>query len=126
MRDAIKQGQVKLLVSEYDADDILEQIRGYSSLTPEEALAYKLPYIHTSLLINELVNLEYEAKNNVIRVKEKSGMRKDRYSSLSYNIYVAKTLEREKALSNQKQSIEDLVFGFRAPKISKNYKGGKK
>lgn len=51
LRDAIKQGQVKLLVSEYDADDILEQIRGYSSLTPEEALAYKLPYIHTSLLI---------------------------------------------------------------------------
>ena len=119
LREAIKQGQVRLLVSEYDADELLSDVRGFASLSPSEALEYKLPYIHTSLLINELVNLEYEARNNVIRVKEKPGMRKDRYSSLSYNIYVAKILEREKALSNQRKSIEDLVFGFRAPKIKK-------
>lgn len=126
LRDAIKQGQVKLLVSEYDADDFLEGIKGYASLSPEDALVYKLPYIHTTLLINELVNLEYEAKNNVIRVKEKSGMRKDRYSSLSYNIYVAKLIEREQLLASKQQTIEDLVFNFRAPKISKkhNKKGG--
>lgn len=122
LRDAIKQKQVKLLVSEYDADDLLESVRGYSSLSPQEALEYKLPYIHTSLLINELVNLEYETKNNVIKVREKPGQRKDRYSSLSYNIYFAKMLEREQAFQNQKETIEDLVFNFRAPKISKNYK----
>lgn len=120
LREALKQGQVKLLVSEYDAEELLGSIKGYSALSVSEALDYKLPYIHTSLLINELVNLEYEARNNVVRVKEKPGMRKDRYSSLSYNIYVAKILEREKALSNQKKPIEDLVFGFRAPKIKKN------
>lgn len=122
LRDSIKQGQVRLLVSEYDAEDFLENIKGYSSLQPEEALDYKLPYIHTTLLINELVNLEYEAKNNVIKVKEKPGMRKDRYSSLSYNIYVAKTIEREQTMASKKQTIEELVFNFRAPKISKKHK----
>ena len=81
-------------------------------------------YIHTTLLVNELVNLEYETKNNVIRVKEKSGMRKDRYSSLSYNIYVAKTIEREAAQA-AKNNTETLVLNFRAPKISRNYKGGR-
>ena len=126
LREALKQGQVRLLVSEYDAEEWLADIKGYSSLNSAEAFEYKLPYIHTSLLINELVNLEYEARNNVVRVKEKTGMRKDRYSSLSYNIYVAKALERENTLKSQKQTMENLVFEFRAPKFSKkNKKGGR-
>ena len=51
-------------------------------------------------------------------------MRKDRYSSLSYNIYVAKTIEREAAQA-VKNNTETLVLNFRAPKISRNYKGGR-
>lgn len=124
LREALKQRQVRLLASEYDIDEVLAGIRGYASLSPAEALALKLPYIHTTLLVNELVELEYETKNNVIRVKEKPGKRKDRYSSLSYNIYVAKTLERE-LTSFQKNKIEEMVFKFKAPKISKNHRGGK-
>lgn len=124
LREALKQGQVKLLISEYDADEYLNSIKGYSSLQPPEALLFKLPYIHTTLLVNELINLEYETKNNVIRVKEKSGMRKDRYSSLSYNIFVAKAIEREVALS-AKNNTENLVLKFKAPKISRNYGGGR-
>lgn len=124
LRESLKQGQVKLLISEFDADEFLFSIKGYASMQPPEALLFKLPYIHTTLLVNELVNLEYETKNNVIRVKEKSGMRKDRYSSLSYNIFVSKAIEREMALSS-KNNIENMVLHFRAPKISRNYRGGK-
>lgn len=124
LRESFKQGSVRLLISEYDSEDILSNLRGYASLSPPEALLFKLPYIHTSLLINELVNLEYETKNNVIKVKEKSGMRKDRYSSLSYNIFVAKEIERGVALSS-KNKIENLVFNFKAPKIGANIRGGR-
>ena len=123
LRSAFKGNQIRLLKSEYDADDILGNMKGYASLSPQEMLEYKLPYIHTSLLINELVNLEYETRQNVVRVKEKQGMRKDRYSSLSYNIYVAKLLERDMTL-NYKKPIEELALTFRKPKIRKNYKGG--
>lgn len=124
LREALKQGQVKLLISEYDADDALAGVKGLASLPPQEVLQLKLPYIHTTLLINELINLEYETKNSVIRVKEKSGMRKDRYSSLSYNIFVAKQIERDVALSS-KNSTDNVVFTYKAPKISRNYRGGK-
>ena len=124
LREALKQGQVRLLISEYDADEALANIRGYASLSPQDVLQLKLPYIHTTLLVNELVNLEYETKNNVIRVKEKSGMRKDRYSSLSYNIFVAKAIERDVVLS-QKKSIDNLVLNFRAPRITRNNRGGR-
>lgn len=124
LREALKQGLVRLLISEYDAEEVLQSIKGYASLNPEDILEYKLPYTHTSLLVTELINLEYETRNNVIRVKEKPGMRKDRYSSLSYNIYVAKAIERDMAILNSKKSIENIVFNFRSPKLRKNNRGG--
>lgn len=121
LREAVKQGDVRLLVSEYDGDDALASIKGYKNLSLEDELNVRLPYIHTGLLINELVNLDTEVKNNVVRVKEKAGMRKDRYSSLSYNIYVSKMLERELKQERARDIKNQLVFEYRAPKINKRF-----
>ena len=121
LREALKQGSVRLLTSEFAAEDSLGELRGYDNLSTADALNLKLPYIHTSLLINELIKLEYEVRNNVIRVKEKAGMRKDRYSSLSYNIHVAKIIERDLQVQKSKKTMEQLVFKFRAPQIKKKY-----
>lgn len=121
LREEIKQGLVRLPISEYNVDEVFASVKGYSSLAPADSLDLKMPYINTTLLINELINLEYEVKNNVIKVKEKSGARKDRYSSLAYNIYVAKAIEREESESNSNSLIEELVLEFRAPKIKKKY-----
>lgn len=117
LREAFKQGQIRLLVSEYDFEDIMQEIPGYNKLTTAEQVAMKLPYINTSLLMSELVELEYEVKNNVIKVKEKAGKRKDRYSSLGYNIFVAKEKERENRIAISNRSVQDLAFKFRAPRI---------
>jgi hypothetical protein len=72
-----------------------EKIQNYSKLAPEDKLIYKLPYIQTSLLAYELINLTSEINGTNVKVKEKSGMRKDRYSSLAYNYWVQCQLERE-------------------------------
>ncbi len=120
LRDALQQGEIRLLISEYTADDVLSEIRGWNSLSPAEALAIKLPYINTSLLVNELINLKCERKDSIVKVNEKSGMRKDRYSSLSYNLYVAKLIEREK-IAKQKNNTGNLALKFRAPKIREHY-----
>ena len=118
LREALRQKQVRLLTSEYEADDFLFSLKGFDSLSPADIVAMKLPYIHTSLLINELIKLEYEVRNNVVRVKELPGMRKDRYSSLSYNIFVAKAIERDMALRN-KPTVENMVLHFKVPKFKK-------
>lgn len=97
LREAFRQGSIRLPISEYDCEEELMKLPGYLKLSAGERADLKMPYIHTTLLGNELINLQYETKNNVIRVQEKSGMRKDRYSSLSYNVYVAKELERQMA-----------------------------
>lgn len=119
LREVFRKNEIKLLVSEYDAEDLLSQnIKGYNNLTPEEMLDYKLPYIHTTLLINELIDLQAEVKNNVVKVRERAGGRKDRYSSLSYNIYTAKAIEREMA-DTETQSIEAMVVAIKRPKNSR-------
>lgn len=121
LRDAFKLGQIRLIKSEFDAEESLMELKGYGNVSPGEEVELKLPYFNTSCLINELINLEHETKNGVVRVKEKTGMRKDRYSSLAYNIYVAKALEREIALNKSRKTIEEMVFEFRAPQIKKKY-----
>lgn len=94
LREGFRSGKVRLLIDDSAAEESLSSIRGYNTLSVEEKEQIKLPYLHTTLLINELVNLQYEESGgNKIRVFEKPGMRKDRYSSLSYNFYVATQLE---------------------------------
>lgn len=82
-----------------------------------DKLQFKLPYINTSLLVNELVNLQYETKNNVVRVFEKTGFRKDRYSSLSYNYWIIKQLELKLNRPKHELDFKSGYFCFRRPKI---------
>lgn len=116
LREAFRSGRIRLLETEYDAEDLLGCLKGYNSLNPAERLSLQLPYIHTTLLIDELTKLQHEEARGKVRIYEKSGMRKDRYSSLSYNYYVATQLEGK---LNKRQSISSQssdVFIIKPPK----------
>ena len=54
----------------------------------------KMPYVQTTLLINELINLTHDTSNGLIKVKERTGMRKDRYSSLQYGYALLQELAK--------------------------------
>lgn len=120
LREGFKSGKIRLLVTEYDAENILGEIKGYSALSASEKLKLQMPYINTTLLINELVNLQHEESGGKIKVSEKSNMRKDRYSSLSYNYYVATILESKLKRRNNSYSSGQEIFCFKAPKIKSN------
>lgn len=118
LRSGFQQGRIHLLQSEYGCEDQLRKLyKGYDKMSPTERAALQMPYINTGLAVNELVNLGYETVNNVIKVKEKSGCRKDRYSSLSYNYYIAQQVERSMEKKNKKPT--SLTFNFRAPVLKK-------
>lgn len=121
LREEFRQGNIRLLASEEDFDENFSQLQGFTKLGLEEKNLLKASYIHTYLLINELINLECETKNNVVRVKEKSGMRKDRFSSASYNIYVSKQIERDYVSKNSIKDIQDIIFKFKTPDIRKTH-----
>lgn len=92
LRAAFQNGSINLLVSEFEAEELVKKIRGYSKMTLKEQSMIKLPYIQTSLMVNELINLEHEIKGTNIKITEKSGMRKDRYSALMMNNRVCQEL----------------------------------
>lgn len=108
LREKFRQNKINLLISEFEADEILKGVRGYQSTSAENKIKLQLPYIQTTLLINELINLEYETKGVNIQVHEKSGMRKDRVSSLGYNCYVVTLLEKN--LNKKKSTSLDTSF----------------
>lgn len=119
LREAFRSGRMRLLITEYEAEELLTSIRGYNSLTPAEKVQYQLPYMQTTLLIDELTKLQHEESGGKIKISEKSGMRKDRYSSLSYNYYVATQLENKLSKRiNMNSNIQEL-FAIKPP----SYKG---
>lgn len=119
LREAFRSGRIRLLATEYDAEEFLGDISGYNKLPPAERMQLQLPYIHTTLLIDELTKLQHEESGGKVKIYEKAGMRKDRYSSLSYNYYVATQLETKmsKRMSMNLQSNE--MFVIKPP----SYKG---
>lgn len=85
LRAGIMNGSINLLCTEFDAEDVIKKLPGYDRLSANEKSELLLPYVQTTLAINEMINLEYEVNNSKVKIKERSGMRKDRFSSIQYN-----------------------------------------
>ncbi len=94
LRTGIQNGKISFLVSEEDCDESISKIyKQYSKLSPTDRTYIKMPYLQTTMAEYELIKLDHEVRNGNIKVKEQSGMRKDRYSSIAYNYWCACQLE---------------------------------
>lgn len=119
LRSGFKQKKINLLVEEMDAEDVLrDKFKGFAKMPTSEQLMYKMPYIQTSLLVHELTKLEYEVKGTNVKITEKTGMRKDRYSSLAYNYWVQCQLERE-LLQRPKSGFDIQQYASKMKKLNK-------
>ncbi|MCM3257003.1 terminase family protein [Paenibacillus lautus] len=95
LRDGLRRGKVKLLLSENEGRESLKKLKGFSDLTVEFQTNLEMPYVQTTMLINEMINLEAEINDSgLIKLKEPKTKRKDRYSSVTYGNYIATELER--------------------------------
>lgn len=118
LRSGFQNGKINLLISEFEAEEVLkDKIKGFAKMPAYEQMQYKLPYIQTTLLVYELINLEYEIKGTNVKITEKSGMRKDRYSSLAYNYWVQCQLERE-MLRKQKTGFNASDYASKLRKLN--------
>ena len=117
LRDCIERGKLRLLMSEEDFLEQMEKIPSYNDLSPEDQVTLRMPYIQTSLTINELVNLEYTSVGTEIKMVETGTHRKDRYSALSYGNQIANELERK--LSRRPETTDKIVMNCRAPSCLK-------
>ena len=95
LRDCIKRGKIRFLINETDASEYLNRSSKYQTLPVDDQVLFQEPYYQTTAMINEMVNLDYSVNDGKIKVEEVAGMRKDRYSALSYANYIANELERD-------------------------------
>lgn len=112
LRGVLQSSYIELLINEIEAKDMLMDKKYYNEASLEDKVFYERPFIQTTLLVNELVNLEYEVIGGYIKVKEKSGKRKDRYSSLAFANYLAKYLEDKNLHNNNSYDPDDPIVYF--------------
>lgn len=126
LRDGFKSGRIRLLQNEYDAEELLDSIKGYKNLSQMAKVKILMPYVGTTLLIDEIVKLQYEdAGGGKVRVFERSNMRKDRYSSLSYNYWVSIQIEQQQAKKQALYVSNDIdMFAFRQPSVGRMVSSG--
>jgi len=94
LKDNLKTSKIKMLINENDAKEWLYKLPSYEKMDIEVKTVLTMPFFQTSVLMNEMVNLENEGKEEIVKLKEPKSGRKDRYTSVAYGNYFANELER--------------------------------
>jgi hypothetical protein len=95
LRDGLKRGKVRLLTSELEGKEFLKKLNKFKDMPLDTQMLFEAPFVQTTLLINEMINLEGErTESGLIKLKEPRSKRKDRYSSVTYGNFIASELER--------------------------------
>ena len=122
LRNGIQNGKIDFLISEQNIDEVLkDNVKGYSKMSNEDKFMIQNPYLQTTGCVFELIKLDHEIKNGQIKVKEISGMRKDRYSSIAYNFWCACQLELKLKPKNSTPSDISKLFKLTPPKRITKY-----
>lgn len=116
LRNNLRSSNIELPINELEAREDLAEKKFYQEASIEERTQYEMPYIQTTLMVNELVNLEHEIVGGFIRIRDKSNQRKDRFSSLGFCNYLARTLESNLVESSNTSDISKL-FKFRRGRL---------
>ena len=103
LKESFSKNTIELLINDNKGKDFLIENMKLLSKSADEQARLIAPYIQTTALVNEIINLEYKIVNGFIKVEEKSTATKDRYSSLAYGNYLAKLLEA-KLLKNKNKN----------------------
>lgn len=110
-KDDIDSGKVALLINELDAKEFIRNISGYDKLTEKMKVELLQPYLQTTFLVNEMINLSNISEDSgMVRLKEPRSGRKDRFSSVVYANYIANELEKDLIRESSYDSNEQLVF----------------
>lgn len=115
-KDTLRRGKIKFPVDEGEIGDLLVSLKGYDKLPSEAQLSFRMPYMQTTLMVNEILNLEAEISDTgQIKITELSGSTKDRYSSVSYlNHFVSDYLEI-KNRRKKSDATPSKMFMFKPP-----------
>lgn len=105
LKDKIINKRISFLISKSDMREYFSNESWFNNLSIEDQTELLTPYVQTQILENEMVLLERIEHSKYVKLKEQSGKRKDRYTSLAYGNHFITILERE--LNKQNNWYDD-------------------
>lgn len=103
-------GKIKFLIDERDASVKLMSTKKGQAMTPEERAEYLMPYVKTSVLKEEMMNLVEDTEGvNIILKPFNKNIKHDKFSALEYGMYYVKQDEDAKR-KRKTSSITNLMF----------------
>ncbi|NLY47343.1 MAG: hypothetical protein GX053_15385 [Tissierella sp.] len=110
LKDKIVNRRIAFLVTKNDIREYFAGESWFNKLSPEEQVELLNPYFQTTLLENEMVLLERVEHPKYVKLKEQSGKRKDRYTSLAYGNYFISLKEKELQMKKNNFDIKDYLL----------------
>ncbi|MFU2417216.1 terminase large subunit domain-containing protein [Peptacetobacter sp. AB800] len=111
LKNAFRTKTIRLLKDDNEKRQDLEiNDKKFNNMTASEQIDILEPFIEITSMVNEIINLEYEAVGGNIKISEKSNNRKDRYSSIAYANYLAKIIEHEEIAKKSRSNNQIFFF----------------
>ena len=106
----LSSGKLKFLIDEREAKAKLMGQKVGQKMTPEQRADYLKPFTLTSILKEEMMNLREENEGvNIILKQANKLIKKDKFSSLEYDLYYIKQ-EEESKKKKHKMDVSKLMF----------------
>lgn len=110
-RSEIEGGTVKFLIDEKTAQSKLMTTKLGKSMTPEKRKEYLHPYVLTSILREEMLNLREDNEGvNIILKRASKRLEKDKFSSFEYGLYYIKQEEERLKKKRNRFNAKDWCF----------------
>lgn len=109
LKSAVQNKKLRLLMNDIEAKEKFVE-KGLLKKSTDEQVETLKPFVQTTALVNELVNLEYEIRSGKIKIKEVGNATKDRYSSVAYSNYFANILEQDLRKDDNKGILDYCMF----------------
>lgn len=112
VRSLLASNKIQLLIDDRVAKNKLMTTKVGQNMTPEQRADYLRPFVSTSALQEELMNLrEVNEGVNIILKQANRGIPKDKFSSLEYGLYYIKQEEeRRRKRKAKKFNAKDWLF----------------
>lgn len=110
-KSQLESGKIKLLINDIDAKNKLLGTRLGQSMRPEARNEYLKPYVLTSMLRDEMLNLREETEGvNILLKRANKKIPKDKFSSLEYGLYYIKQEEESRRKRKKKFDAKQWRF----------------
>ena len=106
----LSSGKIRFLIDERDASVKLMSTKVGQNMSPEERNEHLQPFVQTSILKDQMMNLMEENEGvNIILKQNNKGIKKDKFSAFEYGLYYVKQ-DEERKRKRKSFSVKDLML----------------